>query len=188
MKGFKLKLRGMRLFHRHLLWLWFVLSIAVVLVLWATIPVFHHAAILATSVTAVCGAFYFLSQQHLEQARFFKELVTEFNRRYDEKNDILLSILDHKDDLTQEQKQAIIDYFNLCAEEYLFYEVGYIYECVWDAWYNGMKQFGQDHRVAKLWQKEIETDSYYGFEFPIDGKNKLNCSSGAKSTPTVPGQ
>ena len=170
MKCFDLKPRGMKLRHRRWLWLWFVLAMGIVVVVWASVPLFHSLEIIIAAVTSVCGVFYFLHQQHLEQARFFKELVTEFNRRYDEKNDILLSILDHKDDLTQEQKQAIIDYFNLCAEEYLFYEAGYIYECVWDAWYKGMKQFGRDKRVAELWKQEIQTDSYYGFEFPIDGK------------------
>lgn len=169
MKGFKLKPRGMSLLHRHFLWLLFLLALAVILGLWAIIPAFHNVPILATLVTGAFGAFYFFLQQHLEQARFFKELVTEFDRRYDEKNDTLLSIKESKEDLTQKEKQAIIDYFNLCAEEYLFYEAGYVYECVWDSWYNGMKQYGQDERIAKLWKKEIQTNSYYGFEFPISG-------------------
>ena len=58
----------------------------------------------------------------------FKELVTEFNRRYDKQNNSLLTVLDDDDDkpLQKEQKDAFIDYFNLCSEEYLFYQIGYI--------------------------------------------------------------
>lgn len=169
MNRFKFSPQGMSLLHRHFLWLLFVLTMAIIILFWLTVPLFHQIEILAILVTGACGVFYFLSQQHLEQARFFKELVTEFNRRYDEKNDVLLSIVDGKDDLTKEQKQTVIDYFNLCAEEYLFYQAGYIYRRVWEAWYNGMKQFGRDNRVSDLWQKEVKTNSYYyGFEFPCE--------------------
>jgi len=61
-----------------------------------------------------------------------------------------------------------MDYFNLCAEEWLLYKAGYIYEPVWQAWVNGMRQFGGDSKVKDLWRKERATGSYYGFEFPIE--------------------
>jgi hypothetical protein len=60
----------------------------------------------------------------------------------------------------------IVDYFNLCAEEWLFWRAGYIYDPVWVAWENGMKQFAKDPRVKELWLRERATNSYYGFEFP----------------------
>ena len=153
-------------FHPRNLWLLYPAALVVVFVIWHLIPFLHHIEILAVLVTAVTGALFFWSKHHLEQARFFKELVTEFNRRYDEKNNVLLSALKSHENFTAQQEQAFIDYFNLCAEEYLFYKAGYIYKCIWDAWYNGMKRFGQDERVKELWKKEIEMDSYYGFKFP----------------------
>lgn len=158
--------KGMKLRHGHWLWLWFLLSVIIILVLWDCIPRLHSVEILVALLTSAWGVFYFLNQQHLKKARFFKELVTEFNQRYDAQNNKLLTILKTSEPLYEEQKQSLIDYFNLCAEEYLFYEAGYIDNRVWDSWYNGMKQFGRDHRVSELWQQEIQTNSYYEFEFP----------------------
>jgi len=176
MKGQK----GMKLRHWRWFWLSFCLGIVGVFVVWACVPFLQSVEIIIGLVTLVCGINYFLLQRHLEEARFFKELVTEFNGRYDKQNNTLLVALENDGPFEQKQKQAFIDYFNLCAEEFLFYEVGYIYERVWEAWYNGMKQFGRDPRITELWLREIQTDSYYGFEFPIDGKNKVNNFSGAE--------
>ena len=182
------KHRGMKLRHRRWLWLWFFLEMVVIFVAWAYVPFLRSVEILIGGLTLVCGVNYFLHQRHLEGARFFKELVTEFNGRYDKQNNTLLVALENDGPFEQKQKQAFIDYFNLCAEEYLFYEVGYIYERVWEAWYNGMKQFGRDKRVAELWKREIQTDSYYGFEFPIDVESELNQSESLESAPTAAGQ
>ena len=165
---FELWPRGMKLRHRRWLWLWFVLVVGIFIVLYDVFPLFRSTEIVIAILTGIFGCFYFLQQQHIEQARFFKELVTEFNQRYDKLNNKLLSILENDGKLENEQKQVFIDYFNLCAEEYLFYEAGYIYERVWNAWSNGMKQFGRDNRIVELWKKEIQTNSYYNFEFPVD--------------------
>ena len=182
------KHRGMKLRHRRWLWLWFFLEVAIVFVVWSIVTFMHSVEIFIGLLTLVCGINYFLHQRHLEEARFFKELVTGFNRRYDKQNNTLLVALENDRPFEQKQKQAFIDYFNLCAEEYLFYEVGYIYERVWEAWYNGMKQFGRDQRVTELWLREIQTDSYYGFKFPIDSSNKLNRLVGDESKATAAGQ
>jgi hypothetical protein len=61
-----------------------------------------------------------------------------------------------------------VDYFNLCAEEHLFHEAGYIYDPIWESWRNGMKWYGTDPRVASIWAKERATNSYYGFELPVE--------------------
>lgn len=156
----------MRLCHRHWLSLCFLLLIAGILILWSRVSYLHSMEILIALLTSAFGLFYFLHQQNIETARFFKELVTEFNKRYDAQNNELLSILETSEPLGQTQKQAFIDYFNLCAEEYLFFEAGYIDSRVWNAWYNGMKQFGRDNRISELWRQEIQTSSYYGFQFP----------------------
>ncbi len=166
MNALKFKPQGMRLRHGHWLLFWFSLSVIVILFLCTYIFYLRDKEMLIPLLTLVFGVFYFLHQQNLEKARFFKELVTEFNRRYDTQNNKLLGILENSKPLDQKQRQDLIDYFNLCAEEYLFYEAGYIDHRVWDAWYNGMKQFGRDHRVSELWQQEIQTNSYYGFVFP----------------------
>jgi hypothetical protein len=155
----------MRLCH----WYWLLLGFILVVVPIFFLPYFRSSERLLPTLTLVCGVFYFFHQQSIEKARFFKALVTEFNQRYDVQNDKLFGILNNKKPLEEKEKQVLVDYFNLCAEEYLFHNAGYIDNRVWKAWQNGMKQFGKDHRVSELWQKEKETDSYYGFEFLISG-------------------
>jgi hypothetical protein len=171
MKKLNLKPHGMTLLHRNYLWLLFFLIMIFIGVCWSAFQCLQDVQLLAIIVTAVCGSFYILLQQHVEQARFFKELVTEFNSRYDKLNDTLLFLPENKESFNKEQVHAVIDYFNLCAEEFLFYEAGYIDKRIWEAWYNGMKKFGKNERIAELWRQEISTDSYYGFEFPCNRKN-----------------
>jgi len=170
---FELKPQGMRLRHRRWLWFWFVLVVGIFVVLSFQVPLLRSTEMLIAFLTIVFGAFYFLQQQNFEQARFFKELVNEFNRRYDDKNEALLKALESKEPFDSTQEYVFIDYFNLCAEEYLFYDAGYIDVRVWKAWCNGMKQFGHDQRVIKLWNQESQMESYYGFEFPIDSKMEI---------------
>jgi len=59
------------------------------------------------------------------------------------------------------QINTLFDYFNLCAEEYMFYEAGYIDERVWQAWLRGMCYFAGDEAVRRLWESEIRSCSYY---------------------------
>lgn len=72
------------------------------------------------------------------------------------------------DELTPAEELFLYDYFNLCAEQYLYYRKGFIYPEVWSAWCNGMMIFFENPRIRALWEKESRTNSYYGF--------KLSCS------------
>ena len=94
---------------------------------------------------------YFVQKQQLEEARLIKELVTQFNERYDDLNEELNSIVRAKgsaEPLENAQKDTLYDYFNLCAEEYLFYRRGYVYPEVWEAWARGMETYLVDDRVS----------------------------------------
>jgi hypothetical protein len=90
----------------------------------------------------------------------------EFNKRYDDLNDKLNRILlaPTADRLAAEETEVLFDYFNLCAEEFLFYKAGYIDEEVWQSWRKGMGIFGENERIRQLWEKELKTESYYGFK------------------------
>lgn len=116
-------------------------------------------------VAAVAHFFYY---QHLENARFFRSLFTQFNRRYDKLNGRIWRI--HRDrekpDLTDRHKRALEDYFNLCAEEWFYFQAGYIDKRVWEAWLNGMSQFAGDKHIVLFWEEECKNQSYYGF--PVD--------------------
>ena len=99
-----------------------------------------------------------------------KELVTEFNNRYDKLNEQLNDIRTRREKtpslhLSSIDRAVLNDYFNLCAEEHLFNDLGYIDPKVWESWYNGMKIFAQDQCIQEAWKQE-EKDSYYGFTFP----------------------
>src|SRR6266576_2022459 len=108
-----------------------------------------------------------LQRQKIEELELFKRLFSEFNRRYDKMNDELNAIKDGPEDepLSVGERNLLFDYFNLCGEEYLFYRQGYIFPEVWDAWYNGMAIFHDDPRIKKLWDDELKTCSYYGFQW-----------------------
>jgi hypothetical protein len=120
-----------------------------------------------TIVGGLASAIFFIQKQKLEELQLFKELFVDFNCRYDELNEDLNKIVSSKEkvDLTSDEKNKLNDYFNLCAEEFLFYRRGYIYLEVWTAWHNGMKYFlEKDKRIADYWEKEKQTESYYGLE------------------------
>ena len=59
-------------------------------------------------------------------------------------------------------EKRLVDYFNLCAEEFLYYQRGYIYPTVWQAWCRGMFQYLRIKAVRELWESEVKTGSYYG--------------------------
>jgi len=168
MKDRDLRKHGTKLYRWQTAWWWIIPALVVVVAVWSVLMVAGRGVppeVFLAAMAVILGVAYFLQQQHLQQARFFKELVTEFNHRYNVMNNDLLKAL--KDEgLFDEQK--FVDYFNLCAEEWLFYTAGYVYESVWQAWENGMRQFGRNSLVAELWERERQTESYYGFEFPIE--------------------
>lgn len=122
------------------------------------------------ALTAAGGALsfaYFAQKQKLEERRLFKELFTEFNARYDKLQPRLLSILPNtEEELSSDELLTAYEYFNLCGEEYLFYRLGYIDPAAWRAWQNGMRVHLKNPRIARFWEKEASSDSYYGLQMP----------------------
>jgi hypothetical protein len=116
------------------------------------------------SLGAILSFVYFMQRQKLEELNLFKELFTEFNGRYNQLNEGLNDIIkgDPSAELSKKERDLLYDYFNLCGEEYLFYQQGYIYPEVWKAWRNGMQIYFRNERIKKLWSDEFATDSYYG--------------------------
>jgi hypothetical protein len=108
-------------------------------------------------------------KQHLEEARLFRELFDNFNKRYDQLNEQLNHIqasdaeIDQK--FNESAKNTLFKYFNLCGEEHFYMSLGYIYPEVWRSWRNGMDTFRNNRRIKRLWDEEIQTGSYYGLRF-----------------------
>ena len=116
------------------------------------------------------GVFVFsfgVQKQHLEEMKWFKELFQQFNSRYDALHEDLNRIYEHRPDLRLEEDEikTLFKYFNLCGEEHLYYDKGFICEEAWTAWYNGMTFFRQNPRIRKLWDDDLKTDAYYGLSF-----------------------
>lgn len=159
------------LFDHHLI-VAFALLVLVFL-LWACVPALRSGSFLYPAIGAVLGLCYFVLKQHLEEIGLFKELFTEFNARYDVMNQRLYALRDApaQQALMPDEITFLYDYFNLCAEEYLFYRKGFIYPEVWRAWCKGMEIFWSCPRIHALWEAELSTASYYGFKMPCsDGK------------------
>lgn len=120
-------------------------------------------------VVAAAAFVHFLYNQHHQDTQTFVSLFEKFNARYDKLNERLNAILSRPKDspLIADHIDTLYDYFNLCAEEYLLYESGYIDERVWRAWLLGMKYFAADAAVRRLWEKEVAAGSYYHFRLSL---------------------
>lgn len=118
-----------------------------------------------TVVVPFTGAFisgvYFIQKQKLERIKLFREIFKECNSRYDEMNDQLVRIAEYGQPVEGADKVVVIDYLNLCGEEYLYFKLGYIEKSVWQAWFNGMKSVISAPNINKVWVCEKETSSYY---------------------------
>jgi hypothetical protein len=122
-----------------------------------------------TVTGAVAGLVHFLYAQHNQDTDRFIKLFQGFNIRYDILNGQLNNLLLRRGDLllSDEDKLVLFDYFNLCAEEYLFFKAGYLDKVVWSAWLKGMSFFAKNANVRILWEAEIELGSYYGFTLKL---------------------
>lgn len=117
-------------------------------------------------IGSLLSLFYFVQKQKLEELKVFREIFTECNSRYDEVNESLAEIVESEGKcLSSVEKQILVDYFNLCGEEYLYYRHGIIDPTVWEAWANGMRAILEAPRITEHWKKEKSTGSYYGLPF-----------------------
>lgn len=123
-------------------------------------------AILATGISLSFG----IRQYRIENDKMFKELFQEFNNKYDKKFNNKLNEIDSQFRLNnqytisnREDRDLIIDYLNLCSEEYLWYSKGRIPEKVWIAWKAGMLYFLSLPPIKKITKEQFnQKDSYYG--------------------------
>ena len=143
----------------------FTVSIIVLIILWETIPAIQTGEVVLGWVGASWAVCSFWQQQDLEKTRFFFELFNNFNERYNALNDDLDLITRKDGPLAAPERQKVVDYFNLCAEEYMFYRRGFIPDDVWTSWANGIRHYKRNSRFVTAWREERGTDSHYGFDF-----------------------
>lgn len=115
-------------------------------------------------LAAAGGLTTFLYTQHLQETRLFTELFQQFNKRYGDMNERLSVIAQSMSGgISREDRQVLMDYFNLCAEEYLYFSAGYIDDSVWNSWMRGMRAYAEVPAIRELWENELLSGSYYGF-------------------------
>lgn len=127
-------------------------------------------------VSAILGSFgliitlvYNYQSRKLSNDKMNKELFTEFNLRYDKFNDSLNKIVSECETVEELEKDTklkndLIDYFNLCAEEYFWHKKGRIDPLIWKAWSAGMNDWYKYPVIQAAWEKEIkefDCRSYY---------------------------
>ena len=137
----------------------------VVLAIHLVVPEAKRAESFVSAIVVTAGFAYFLYAQHLQETKLFSDLFRQFNQRYDSLNAALNTILElpHNHLLTQAERQCLYDYFNLCAEEHMYFVAGYIDLQAWNSWKNGMKVYARHPAIRSLWLEELKTGSYYSF-------------------------
>lgn len=150
-----------RYFFKHCWWIALLAATALAgSVLSSSLP--DRGALAGGTVAIAIGFCYFVQQQKLAETTLFKQLFTEFNERYDRMNGPLAEVEKLQAPLTTEDRQVVVDYFNLCAEEYLFYREGYIHDEVWRAWCRGMLHYIEREPFATILAEEYVNECYYG--------------------------
>lgn len=142
---------------------------------------YHHRIESAISLALVGGGasiYLGLLNHWLHRDKMMQELFTMFNARYDKLNDDLLSIRDGKFIGGEgAEERVIVDYLNLCAEEYFWYRRGRIDQEVWEAWKAGMHAWLQVERIRVITKQEAaEQESYYGLFRVIGMKQPVKVS------------
>jgi len=116
-------------------------------------------------------SFYFGSlKMKIENDKIFKELFQEFNNKYDSSFNDLLNTLKYSKvqnkNLTEDELNCVIDYFNLCSEEYLWYSRNRIPKKVWLSWKSGILENLKIEQILKVYKTEISSEngrnSFYG--------------------------
>jgi hypothetical protein len=118
-------------------------------------------ALIGAVIAGTLGFCYFVQQQKLSETVLFHKIFTDFNARYNDMNGELSDLVEERD-ISSEQRKVIVEYFNLCAEEYLFYQQGYVPKSVWVSWCRGMSWYLKRHPFKDVWNEEFKSESFYG--------------------------
>ena len=123
---------------------------------------------LVAALASIATIYYATLKLQIENDILFKELFLSFNERYSAEMNDLFNELKH--DISRElkpiERNLAIDYFNLCAEEYLWKTKGRIPKDVWNAWRAGIIENLRIVQVKQVFLDETSSEagktSYYG--------------------------
>lgn len=121
----------------------------------------------ATIATGISLSIAFM-QSKIQDDRIFRELFTEFNSIYEtdfrkQLDEIVKKGNSDEAVLSTTDRELVIKYFNLCAEEYLWRRKYRVPNSVWDAWESGMVYYFNKPIINSiLLEEKEEFGSYYG--------------------------
>ena len=116
------------------------LAVAFGILWWAQVERALEGTIALGMIGACATVYVGLLNYWLQRDKVMQDLFTAFNGRYDRLNGDLLAIA--KGTFDGDPEPVIMDYLNLCAEEYFWYTRGRVDTAIWLAWRNGMEQWG----------------------------------------------
>lgn len=123
----------------------------------------HRIELLVVTISTGISLAIGLRQYRTENDKIFKELFIKFNESYDSKFNDALRRIDTSNKLEEGDEILVIDYLNLCAEEYLWFSKDRIPSEVWISWENGMIYYFNVGCINSLVLTEKnQQDSYYG--------------------------
>lgn len=147
-------------------WIAFVVATAAIALV-VTLGAPDRGSLIASTLATTLTFCYFVQKQKLDELKLFNDLFTAFNKRYDEMNAKLEEIRGGEEMDDTRLKRTLVGYFNLCAEEYLFFKEGYIHSEVWQSWCRGMLYYLQIDFIRSIWDEEMVSASYYGLTFQV---------------------
>lgn len=128
---------------------------------------------MAISLVAILISYWFqYHRKKLANDRMLKELFKEFNERYDKLNNDLNKVsrmsIEEWSSLYKEEMttlySVVIDYFNICAEEYYWYKRKKISPKIWKSWSRGMNDiYNRSEVIRLLWEMECENGDYESY-------------------------
>lgn len=123
---------------------------------------------------------HFEQTAKIENDRLMKELFTEFNQRYDRINNKLdkIASLSKEEWIELKAKKkdkytgVVIDFFNICAEEYHWHSEGRINGNIWASWHKGMNDiYNKSEVIQNLWDEECKNEGFKSYY--ISHKNEI---------------
>jgi hypothetical protein len=127
-----------------------------------------EASARATLLVGAASAVFLDLRARGEATLAFERLATSFNGRYVAMRKELWAEVRGGDQAVSPRREAILtDYLILCAEEFLFFAMGWIPPIVWVSWRQGMAAVvNASPRVRTFCEEEVRRGSYYGFTLP----------------------
>lgn len=126
---------------------------------------------------SVTSLYLGVSQYKLSHDKMVMELFSKFNSRYDEDLNDLFNKIQNEEitELCSKQRLQIIDYLNLCAEEYYWFRKGVLPNKIWKAWKSAIENNLNHQVVVGVKDEEFLNfeDSYYGLSKEIKATQKL---------------